>query len=104
MSFCKLFVSLHYETKQQNMSKEMNIIHLYVKESNTHHYFGSLKAMYQYFDTDKLGITYSSLATRGIGKAQFYENKKIIVRKGKLYSMPQKTKELDPKITPNTTE
>ena len=47
MSFCKLFVSLHYETKQQNMSKEMNIIHLYVKESNTHHYFGSLKAMYQ---------------------------------------------------------
>lgn len=104
MSFCKLFVSLHYETKQQNMSTEMNIIHLYIKETHTHHYFGSLKAMYQYFNKEQLAITYESLRTRGINKSQFYENKKIIVRKGKLYTMPQKAKELKPKTTPNTTE
>lgn len=79
------------------MSRELNIIHLYVKESNTHHYFGSLKAMYQYFDKQQLGITYDSLATRGIAKTNLYENKKIIVRKGKLYSMPQKDKETTPK-------
>ena len=104
MSFCKLFVSLHYETKQQNMSKEMNIIHLYVKESNTHHYFGSLKAMYQYFDTEQLGITYNSIRTRGIARTNFYENRRVIVRKGIIYPMPQKTKDLKPKTTPNTTE
>jgi hypothetical protein len=95
---------LQNKIKQQNMSKEMNIIHLYVKESNTHHYFGGLKAMYQYFDTEQLGITYDSIRTRGIAKTNLYENKKIIVRKGKLYSMPQKAKEIKPKTTPNTTE
>lgn len=75
------------------MSKEMKIIHLYVKETNTHHYFGSLKAMYQHFDKEVLGITYDSLATRGINKKNLYENKNIVVRKGILYTMPQKKKE-----------
>ena len=86
------------------MSKELNIIHLYVKESNTHHYFGSLRAMYQYFDRQQLGITYDSLATRGIAKTNLYENKKIIVRKGKVYSMPQKAKELEVKASETNTE
>ena len=71
------------------MSKEMKIIHLYVKETNTHHYYGSLKAMYQYFDKQQLGITYESLTTRGINKKEYYENNKIVIRKGIIYAMKQ---------------
>lgn len=70
------------------MSKERRIIHLYVKETNTHHYFGCLSAIYDYFDKEQLGITYSSLRTRGINKLGIYENKKIIVRYG--YLLPKK--------------
>lgn len=109
MSFCKLFVPLHYETKQQNISKERRIIHLYVKESNSHHYFGCLSAIYDYFEREQLGIAYSSLRTRKINDLGMYENRKVIIRQGyllpkKQQNKPQKNKELKPKTTPNTTK
>ena len=110
MSFCKLFVPLHYETKQQNMDKKLKIIHLHEKETNKHHYFGSLSAVYHYFTSEQLGIAYTSLKSRGL-KDSYYENRKVVIRQDFLKTKPQpnmkksqKTKELNPKTTPNTTE
>lgn len=104
MSFCKLFVSLHYETKQQNMDKQLKVIHLYVKETHKHYYFGSLSSIYYHFDTEQIGITHNSLKTRRLKHTGLYENKKVIIRQGYLLTKPQKTKDLKPETTPNTAE
>lgn len=99
MSFCKLFVSLHYETKQQNMDKQLKVIHLYVKESNTHHYFGSLQALCDMFDKQTIGIVYTSLKKVKLKEKGIYENNKCIIRQGKLITS-RKTKDLKPQTTP----
>lgn len=103
MSFCKLFVSLHYETKQQNMDKQLKVIHLYVKETHEHHYFGSIKALCDTFDKTIIGVVYSSLRAVKLHEKSLYENNKCIIRQGKLVTT-QKSKDLKPKTTPNTTE
>lgn len=81
------------------MDKQRRIIHLYVKETHEHYYFGCLSAIYEYFNKEQLGIAYSSLRTRKISNLGMYENRKVIIRQGYLLTKPQK-----PKTTPNTTE
>lgn len=99
MSFWKLFVSLHYETKQQNMDKQLKVIHLYVKETHKHYYFGSLQALCDMFDKETIGIVYTSLKKVKLKEKKVYENNKCIIRQGKLVTS-KKTKELEPKTTP----
>ncbi len=103
MSFCKLFVSLHYETKQQNMDKQLKVIHLYIKETNKHYYFGSLQAMCDVFDKEVIGIVYTSLKRVKLKEKGLYENNKCVIRQGKLVTA-KKARNLEPKTTPNTTE
>lgn len=105
MSFCKLFVSLHYETKQQNMDKEQKIIHLHIKETNKHYYFGSIRALCNKFNKDTIGIVYSSLRAVKLHEKGIYENNKCVIRQGTLIrTATNRTSPLKPKTTPNTTE
>ena len=86
------------------MDKQLKVIHLHVKETNKHYYFGSLSSIYYHFDTEQIGITHGSLKTRRLKQNGMYENKKVIIRQGYLLTKPQNAKGTEPKPTPNTTE
>lgn len=66
--------------------KERTVIHLYIKKSDTHHYFGSLANIYEYFSAEQLGISYGSLRNYGLSYEISYQNTKCIIRKGVLLS------------------
>ena len=34
--------------------KERTVIHLYIKENDTHHYFGSIANVFEYFSPEEL--------------------------------------------------
>jgi hypothetical protein len=66
------------------------IIHLELKDTDEHYYFGSLKALTDMFGKDKIGIGYASLRNYFYVNSDpennkftnKYENKKCIIRKG----------------------
>lgn len=61
------------------------IIHVEVKESHDHFYFGSAAAMYE--DSrikNLLGIAYQTFRTKKVSAEHPFENEFIIVRKGNL--------------------
>lgn len=66
--------------------KERTVIHLYIKKSDTHHYFGSVANIYEYFSAEQLGISYGSLRNYGLSYGISYQNTKCIIRKGVLLS------------------
>lgn len=71
---------------EENEKKERTVIHLYIKENNSHHYFGSIANIYEYFSAEELGISYGSLRNYGLSKENSYQNAKSIIRKGILLS------------------
>lgn len=66
---------------------ESKIIHLHLKSDaipEKDWFFGSLKAIYDQFDEEVIGIRYKSLTNAIRGKTE-YENKKVIIRIGKIW-------------------
>ncbi|WP_303920870.1 hypothetical protein [Draconibacterium sediminis] len=61
---------------------QRQVIHLYFIETDEHHYFGSIPAMYENFTAKQLGVSMSSLYNRW--KKEPWINKKVILRKGRL--------------------
>lgn len=64
------------------------VIHLHLKgkpdaSTDSDWYYGSLKAIYDQFDEGIIGIRYKSLTNAIRGKTE-YENKKVIIRVGKI--------------------
>lgn len=61
------------------------IIHVEVKSTREHRYYGSMAAM---FDdrtiSDLLGIKYQTFRTKNLSETKPYENEYLIVRKGQL--------------------
>ena len=72
------------------------VIHLIFKgdtrSSDRHFYFGSVACIYDHFSADQIGITYGSLRNYGVSEDRPYENRDVIIRKGKLLSKDQKNK------------
>ena len=68
--------------------QERTIIHLEI--NGEHHYFGSLAAIYQFFDSKTLGISYGSLRNVGLSHEKPYQNKHCIIRKGVLLTISKK--------------
>lgn len=66
--------------------KERTVIHLNIKENDSHHYFGSIANIFEYFSSEKIGITYGSLRNYGLSSKNSYQNAKCIIRKGILLS------------------
>lgn len=66
--------------------KGRTVIHLYVRQNDTHHYFGSIACVFEYFSPEELGITYGSLRNYGFSTENPYQNAKCILRKGVLLS------------------
>ena len=76
----------HYCIMEEKEKKERTVIHLYIKENDTHHYFGSIANVFEYFSPDILGISYGSLRNYGLSNEKTFQNSKCIIRKGTLLS------------------
>jgi hypothetical protein len=76
------------------MDKQLKVIHLYVKETHEHWYFGSLQALCDMFDKQTIGIVYTSLKKVKLKEKGIYENNKCIIRQGKLITA-KKAKETE---------
>ncbi len=65
---------------------EKTVVHLYLKATNSHSYYGSVSCIYDHYTEDEIGIKYTSLRNYKIEEDKPYENKKVIIRKGKLHT------------------
>ncbi len=68
---------------------ERTVVHLELNDGS-HHYFGSLAAIYVKFDKEKIGISYGSLRNFGLSAEKPYQNKLCTIRKGVLLTIPKK--------------
>ena len=66
---------------EEKEKKERTVIHLYIKENDTHHYFGSIANVFEYFSPDILGISYGSLRNYGLSNEKTFQNSKCIKKK-----------------------
>ena len=79
-----------------NSKFSKTVIHLIIKgdtrSNDQHFYFGRVACIYDHFSIDQIGITYGSLRNYGVSEDKPYENRNVIIRKGKLLSKDQKKK------------
>ena len=54
---------------------------IYIEGFEEHTYFGSKKAIFDYFEDKTLGITYSSFMAKGM-RDNYFENSRCIIREG----------------------
>lgn len=76
------------------LKEDRQVIHLEIKETGEHHYFGSVSALFAVYE-DLMGIKFQTF--RAKAKDIFtedtpYENDKVIVRKGKLKTIGHNSK------------
>ena len=60
--------------------QKKKIIHLELLSDKSHHYFGSLKAIYELFQSNEIGITYGTLKNLKLSKDNPYRNVRCIIR------------------------
>lgn len=67
------------------LKQNRTIIHVEVKDSHEHFYFGSIAALYEDSRVKNLlKIKYQTLRTKRISEDNPYENEFLIIRKGNL--------------------
>lgn len=71
---------------EKENKQERTVIHIEI--DGKHHYFGSIANIYEYFDTEIIGISYGSLRNYGLSSDKPYQNNKCIIRKGVLLAKP----------------
>ena len=76
------------------LKEDRQVIHLEIKETGEHHYFGSVSALFAVYE-DLMGIKFQTF--RAKAKDIFtedtpFENEKVIVRKGKLKTIGHSSK------------
>lgn len=71
------------------MKKERKVIHVYVKDRDKHYYFGSIRAIYDFFDSVDIGLMYQSLINYyADNNVDVYENSKCTIRRSVLITTP----------------
>ena len=81
------FVSNAYlcPARQEMLKPDRTVIHVEVKDTHDHFYFGSVAAMYEDSRVKNLlRIAYQTFRTKKLSEDNPYENEFVIVRKGKL--------------------
>lgn len=71
---------------------ERTVVHVELLCDSSHHYFGSLAAIYEKFGKEDIGISYGSLRNFGLSADKPYKNKLCIIRKGVLITIPKQAK------------
>jgi hypothetical protein len=69
---------------------ERTVVHVELLCDNSHHYFGSLAAIFEKLNKEQIGITYGSLRNYGLSANKPYKNKLCVIRKGTLITIPKK--------------
>lgn len=59
------------------------VIHLQIKQTNHHAYYGSIQALYSHYSKEELGVAAQTLYNQW--KDGAYENDKVVIRKGRLF-------------------
>jgi hypothetical protein len=67
--------------------KTRQVIHLHFLDSDTHFYFGSIKAMYENFKSIDLGVAEQTLYNKW--KDNPYKTEIVVLRKGRLIQKRQ---------------
>ena len=79
---CRLFLSLPGKFM---LKQDRTIIHVDVKDTHEHFYFGSAAAMFEDSRVKNLlKVKYQTFRTKRISKDHPFENEYVIVRKGNL--------------------
>ena len=76
-------------TMAKERQSDRTVVHVELADG-THHYFGSLAAIYERLSREDIGITYGSLRGFGVTPDKPYKNKLCIIRKGVLITIPKK--------------
>ena len=71
---------------------EKTVVHLTIKATDIHSYYGSISCIYEHYSDEEIGITYGSLRNFGLSENKPYENKKVVIRKGRLHTKDRKSK------------
>lgn len=75
----------NFADARKMLKQDRTIIHVEVKDTHEHLYFGSAAAMYE--DSrikNLLGIAYQTFRTKRVTEDSPYENEYLIIRKGNL--------------------
>ena len=76
------------------LKQDRTIIHVEIKDTHEHFYFGSAAAMFEDSRVKNLlKIKYQTFRTKRIGPGKPYENEFVIVRKGNLSTIDHKALE-----------
>ena len=75
--------------EEKQTKQERTVVHLYLKDSDTHCYFGSMANLYELHNKEEIGISFGSLRNFGLSAQKPYENKKVVIRKGILQAKPK---------------
>lgn len=70
------------------------IVHIQFKDTGVHEYYSSIKAVYHHHDAADIGLQYRSLVN-ALHDTNVYENKRVIVRRGKMNSSTSNTNRHD---------
>ena len=86
-----IYLPLDFKTIHVMTTQQRQVIHLYLKKEDEHHYFGSVPALFQHFTTEQLGIGLQSLYN--VWRDEPYENGRIKLLKGRLLTTKRKMRE-----------
>ena len=74
------------------LKRDRTIIHVEVKDTHEHYYYGSAAAMFEDIKVrDLLKIKYQTFRAKRISADQPFENESVIVRKGSLSTIDHNT-------------
>ena len=77
------------------LKKDRQVIHLEIKKTGEHHYFGSMTALYEEYG-ELMGMKHQTFRLKAkhiLTETKQYENDAVIVRKGKLKTISHSSKE-----------
>ena len=78
--------------KKEQTKRERTVIHLYLKDKDEHHYFGSVANVYEHYSKEDIGISFGYLRNKGLTVTNPFENDRVIIRKGILLAKPKAMK------------
>lgn len=60
--------------------QQRQVIHIHIKDTDKHYYFGSIQAVYDVLAKEDIGIAAQTLYNKGLD--EMYVNDKVVIRKG----------------------
>lgn len=72
----------------ESVGKSRQVIHLHLRESDEHHYFGSISAMYDNYSSKQIGVASQTLYNSW--KDEPYITDLAVIRKGRLVQKRKK--------------